>query len=61
MSLVGKFPPLFSVVNLWTSNGLIYDNQQTHYGAWCITPYVDRWGRFILGSAEAQKVYGAAI
>ena len=58
-SLAGLFLPLFCIVDLERSNGLMPaagDAKQTAYHARCRACSVDHWGQFVL----AQRVYGAA-
>ena len=62
------FLPLFCVVDLETSNGLMpaaeelmmLNAKQTVYRAWCRARNAERWGQFVLAHPEAQRVYGAA-
>ena len=65
-SLVGMFLPLFCVVEIETSNGLMPDaGELIMQNRLLIVPDVEHamrniWGQFVLARAEAQKVYGAA-
>ena len=65
-SLVGLFLPLFCVVDLETSNGLMPAARELMMlSRLLIMPGVEHagqiiWGRFVLDRAEAHRVYGAA-
>ena len=60
-SLVGLSLPLFCVVDLETSNGLMpAAGELMMLSRVFIMPGWCHWGRFVLARAEAQKVYGAA-
>ena len=63
----GMFPPLFCLVNLETSNGLMPSagelmmlSRLLNYCAWCRECNADHWGTFVLARAEAQRVNCAA-
>ena len=64
--LVGLFIPLFCVVDLEISNGLmpaageLMTLSRLLIIPWCRARSADHWGRFVLARAEAQGVYGAA-
>ena len=66
-SLVLLFLPLFCVVDLETTTGLMSAARefmmhagQTTYHACCRARSANHWGRFVLACAEAQRVYGTA-
>ena len=65
MPLVGMFLPLFCVIDLETSNGLIPAvGELMMLNELLIVPGVEQamnlMGEFVLARAEAQRVYGAA-
>ena len=66
-SLLGLFLPLFSIVDLEMSNGLMPAARELMMlSRLLIMPGVewacsaDHWGRFVHAHADTQKVYGAA-
>ena len=65
-SLIGMFLPLFCIVDLETSNGLMpAAGELMMLCRLLIIPGVrarseDHWGQFVLPGAEAERVYGAA-
>ena len=62
---IGRLVPTpFFIVDLETSNGLMplrrtYDANHTAYRAWCRARRENHLGRFVIGRAGAQRVYGA--
>ena len=60
-SFLGLFLPLFCVVNLETSTGLMpAAGEHVAYHAWCRACCADHLFRFVFARAEAQRVYGTA-